>query len=148
MQVKEIMSRNIKMIDSDVTLSEAADKMKIFDIGVLPIQENNKIVGLITDRDIVIRAVAKGFDSRRTKVKEIMTTEIVSCNQNESLEEAAKLLEDKQVRRLLVLDDNNNPVGILAVSDLARKSGDEHLAFEVLERVSSPAGQQKYASSR
>jgi CBS domain-containing protein len=139
MKVSEIMTTEFEKIDADNTLFEAAQKMKSFNIGFLPVQEGDKLIGLLTDRDIVIRGLAEGLDPRRTSVKDIASTDIVYCFEDESVEDAARLMEDNQVRRLIVVDHEQKPIGIVSIGDIAVKSGQEQLAGEILERVSEPA---------
>ncbi len=138
MQVREIMSSNVKQIGSSAMIAEAAERMRKYDVGVLPVIQDRKTIGLITDRDIVIRAVAAGIDPRTTPVKDVITPGAVCCNEHEEVEKAARLMEDNQVHRVLVVDSENKMVGILSVGDLAMKTSDEHLAHEVLERVCEP----------
>lgn len=139
MKVKEIMTEGIEMVRSSSMICEAAKKMKEFDINALPVQEKNNIVGVVTRRDIIVRGIAEDIDPKTTSVRQIMSFELACCNENESIEEAAKMMEERHVHRLLILDDQNNPVGILSLGDLAVKSHNEHLAWEVLERISEPA---------
>jgi CBS domain-containing protein len=138
MQVREIMSHNVKQISSTATIGEAAECMREYDVGALPVTQDRKTVGVITDRDIVIRAIAADMDPRITPVKEAMTPELVCCEEYDRIEDAARIMEDRQVRRLLVVDSADRVVGILSVSDLAMKTGNEHLAYEVIERICEP----------
>ena len=139
MKVNEIMTTDFEKIDSTSSLFEAAQKMKLFNIGFLPVQEGDKLIGLLTDRDIVIRGLAEGLDPQRTSVKDIVSSDIVYCFEDESIEDAARLMEDNQVRRLIVVDHDQTPVGIVSIGDIAVKSGQAQLAGEILERVSEPA---------
>ena len=139
MKVNEIMTTDFEKIDSTSSLFEAAQKMKLFNIGFLPVQEGDKLIGLLTDRDIVIRGLAEGLDPQRTSVKDIVSSDIVYCFEDDSIEDAARLMEDNQVRRLIVVDHDQTPVGIVSIGDIAVKSGQEQLAGEILERVSEPA---------
>jgi CBS domain-containing protein len=139
MKVKEVMTKKIEMIRSDAMVSEATRLMKSLDVGVLPVQETNKLIGVITDRDVVCRVIAAGRDAKITSVKEVMTPEVFSCSEDEDIEEAAKLMEEKRVHRLMVLNDQNKPVGIFTLSDIAVKACDEHLSWEVLEKICEPA---------
>jgi CBS domain-containing protein len=120
------------------TISEAAEKMSEFDIGILPIEKGNKITGMITDRDIVIRVIAKHMVPDTTPVNKVMTPDVISCFEDEELDDAARKMEKKQVRRLLVLDRNNMPCGILSLSDIAVKACNEHMSYEILEKVCEP----------
>jgi CBS domain-containing protein len=139
MKVNEIMTTDFEKIDAASSLCDAAEKMKAFNIGFLPIHDGDKLIGLVTDRDIVVRGLAEGFDPRSTPVKDVVSSDIVYCYEDESVEDAARLMEDNQVRRLIVVDHNHAPVGIVSIGDIAVKSGQEQLAGEILERVSEPA---------
>lgn len=139
MKVSDIMTTDFEKIDADNSLFEAAQKMKSFNIGFLPVQEGDKLIGLLTDRDIVIRGLAEDLEPRRTSVKNIITSDIVYCYEDESVEDAARLMEDNQVRRLIVVDHEQRPIGVVSIGDIAVKSGQVQLAGEILERVSEPA---------
>jgi CBS domain-containing protein len=112
--------------------------MKSFDIGVLPVKQKKKIVGMITDRDIVTRVIAKKMDPQSTKVNEAMSREVAFCSEEDEVEMAAKMMEEKQIHRLLVLGSDHNMAGMLSVADLACKARDEHLTYEVMERICEP----------
>ena len=139
MLVKEIMTMGIETIDSDMNVCEAAKKMRSLGIGSLPVQQGNQIVGIISKKDIVNRCVAEECDPLSMDVSEIMTKEIATCWEDETIEEAAAILEQNQLHRLLVMSNENEPVGIVSLGDMAVKAHDEHLAWEVLERISEPA---------
>jgi len=139
MQVKEIMTQGTEMISSDTNLTQAAQKMKSIEVGALPIQENGELVGIITDRDITIRAVANGMAPSNTPVKEIMTPEVFYCFEDNDIKKAAEMMKEKSIHRLLVLDRESNPVGFVSLADFAVKGRDEHLAWEILEKISEPA---------
>jgi CBS domain-containing protein len=139
MQLKEIMTRGVSTIPPEATLKEAAKKMENLDVGPLPVCDGERLVGMLTDRDITIRVVAAGRDPSTTKVHDVMTPEVVYCFEDQSVEEAAKLMEDKQIRRLPVLNRNEWLVGIVSLGDLAVDTGDRRLAGKVLEQVSEPA---------
>ena len=138
MKIREIMSSHVQSISSSAMVSEAAERMKRFDVGSLPILEDNKIVGMLTDRDIVVRAVAAGLDPKMTVVKDVFSPEIMYCSEEDDIEAAAKIMEDSQVRRLVVLGDNQTVVGMVSLGDLALKTSNDHLTYEVLERVCKP----------
>lgn len=139
MQVKDIMTHNAETIDTSANLREAAQKMKIFEIGALPICERDELVGMITDRDITIRAVAEGKDPFNTRVTEVMTPDVFYCLEDEDIHQAAKTMEEKSIHRLLVLSKEYEPIGFVSLSDFAVKSHDEHLTCEVLEKICEPA---------
>ncbi len=122
-KVKDIMSRDVHVVSPDDSLQEAAKKMRSHDIGFLPVCDGQKLVGALSDRDIAIHAVAEGKDPKKTKVKEIGTKEVCWCYDDQSPEDAAKMMKDKEVRRMMVIDrDSKQLVGILSVGDLATKS--------------------------
>jgi CBS domain-containing protein len=139
MQVKEIMTCSVETIGSDASLIEAAQKMRLLKVGALPVWENGKLIGMITDRDITLRAVAEDKNASSTTVKEIMTADVCCCFDDDDIHEAARMMEERSIHRLLVVDSSNDPVGFVSLSDLAVKSHDEHLTYEVLERISEPA---------
>jgi CBS domain-containing protein len=139
MNVSEIMTTNFEMIDSTRSLTEAAEKMKSLNVGFLPVKEGTRLAGLLTDRDIVVRGLAERRDPGSTQVKDIISSEVVYCYDDDSVEDAARLMEDNQVRRLIVIDHDRTPVGIVSIGDIAVKTRQEDLAGEVLERVSEPA---------
>ena len=139
MQVKDIMTRDVEMISSDAKIIEAAQKMKLLEIGALPVWEGDELVGIITDRDITVRAIANGKDPAAAQVSEIMTPQIFYCYQDDDIRHAARMMEEKSVRRLLVLGSESEPVGFLSLADFSVKCRDERLTGEVLEKVSEPA---------
>jgi len=139
MKISEILTPNPQCISPETTLTSAAKKMKSLDVGMLPICERDRLVGTVTDRDITIRAVASGANPNTATVREAMTPDIVYCFDDEDVEDAAELMEQKQVRRLPVLSRDKRLVGILSLGDLAVRSQRDKLAGEVLERVSEPA---------
>ena len=105
---------------------------------MLPVCDGDRLVGVITDRDITVRGVAQGCDPKTARVQEVMTPEVIYCFDDEDVKEAAKKMEEKQVRRLPVLNREKRLVGIVSLGDLAVRTGKEELAGEVLERVSKP----------
>jgi CBS domain-containing protein len=139
MQVKDIMSSPCEKIDFKATIAQAAQKMKSSDVGVLPVEKGDEIVGVITDRDIVLRVLAEKMDPDTTAVNKIMSSDVMTCYEDDDIRDAARLMEDNQIRRLIVLDRNDSICGILSVADFAVKGKDEHLSYEVLEKVCEPA---------
>ena len=121
--------------------------MEVLDVGSLPVCDNGQLVGVITDRDITIRAIAKGSDPAKTMVREIMTSEVLSCFEDDEVDEAAHIIQENQVRRIMVLNQANELVGIMSLGELATVTGNRSLAGETLESVSkeSPAGQEDAA---
>jgi len=140
MQVKDIMTPNAECIRPDDTLEDAAKKMRDLDIGPLPVcGDNDRLAGMITDRDIAVRAVAEGKDPRTTKVREVMSEKIIYCFEDQDVEEAARIMQERQVRRLVVLNRDKRLVGIVSLGDLATETGDRMKVGEVLQDISEPA---------
>src|SRR5688572_21430488 len=127
MLVKALMTRSVECVSPDSTLQQAAQRMRDLDVGPLPICENDRLAGMITDRDIVLRAVAEGKDPTTTRVREAMTSDIVFCFEDQTIDEAAELMKERQIRRLVVLNQDKRLVGIVSLGDLAVDTGDEHL---------------------
>jgi CBS domain-containing protein len=139
MQLRDMMTRKVEVVHPDATLEEAAEKMKLLDVGPLPVCDGERLLGMVTDRDITVRATAERRDPKTTKVRDVMTEEVFYAFEDQSIEEAAEIMERAQIRRLPVLNQDKRLVGIVSLGDLAVKTGDEELAGEVLERVSEPA---------
>jgi CBS domain-containing protein len=142
MQVREVMTRGAEVITSDAAAIEAAAKMKKFDIGSLPVCDGEKLQGLLTDRDIAVRLVAEGRDAAATKVRDIMTSGPTYCFEDQTLEEAANIMESHQIRRLPIINREKRLVGMLSLGDLAvRTQGtkQEELADEALKGISEPS---------
>lgn len=135
MIAKDIMTQNPFIISPETTLQDAAKTMADKDIGFLPIGENDRLIGTITDRDIVIRGVAEGKDPSKT-VRDVMTNEIKYCMENDDLDKVADMMSSLQIRRLVVLNDNKRIVGIISLGDIATKSQNNQLTGKVTEEVS------------
>lgn len=140
MQVKEIMTPDVECTQPSASLREAAQKMRDLDIGPLPVcGDNDRLVGMITDRDITIRAVEDGKDPDATLVRDVMTPNIIYCYEDQDVSDAAHMMEQNQIRRLVVLNRDKKLVGILSLGDVAVDTGNEQLAGHTLEAVSEPA---------
>ncbi len=138
MLLSHIMTGSIQTVAPGATLAEAAKKMASGDIGSLPVcSDKRKVVGIITDRDITVRAVARGLDPNATKVQDVMTREVLSCPADSEVEAACDLMEQKQVRRLVVTDAQDAPIGIVSLGDIALCLR-ESQSGEVLKKVSEP----------
>ena len=134
------MTREPVVIGPDMVLKEAAERMPDLDSGVLPVGQKDRVVGMLTDRDITIRATAAGKDPNQTRVEAVMTPDVVYCYEDEDARDAARKMEEHQLRRLIVLSRDKRLVGILSLGDLAVHTADDRLAGEVAEAVSEPAG--------
>jgi CBS domain-containing protein len=139
MQLREVMTPDVEVIGSDIRLKDAAAKMKELDVGLMPVCDGEKLRGLLTDRDITVRATAEGKDPLKTKVSEIMSADVVFCFEDQDIEEAISLMEVKQIRRVPILDRNKRLVGIVSLGDIAVRAGDQKLTGETLREVSEPA---------
>lgn len=136
---REIMTQKVTTATRETSLRDAATLMRDGDIGSLPVLEDKKLVGILTDRDIVIRAVAEGKDFSAA-VGDAMTTEIFSIRENDFVFEAIRLMGDRQVRRVPVTNETGELVGIIAMADVALETEDEREIAETLEEISSGAG--------
>jgi CBS domain-containing protein len=138
MKLAAIMTGGIETIAPQASLAEAAKKMASQDIGSLPVcTAERRVVGIITDRDITVRAVARGMDPNSTRVEEVMTRDVLSCSSDADVEQACELMEKRQVRRLLVTGEDDTPVGIVSLGDIALCLR-ESQSGEVLKKVSQP----------
>lgn len=139
MKIKDVMTRNPEVIQPDETLEEAARKMKDLDVGPLPVCDGDRIIGMVTDRDVTVRATAEGKAPSEAKIRDVMTPDVHWCFEDDDVDDAARLMKEKQVRRILVVDGNKKLVGIVSLGDLAVDTRDERKAGEVLEHVSEPS---------
>jgi CBS domain-containing protein len=143
MLLREVMTPHVEVIHPDATLTEAARKMKSLDVGPVPVCDGDRLQGMLTDRDITIRATAEGRDPNTTRVREVMTPDVVYCFEDQDVREAADIMEHRQIRRLLILNRDKRLVGIVSLGDLATQTGDEELdsseLTETLSGVSAPA---------
>jgi CBS domain-containing protein len=136
MLVKDAMTRRPETIGPGESLEAAARRMRTAGVGVLPVCEEGRLVGMITDRDIVVRGVAAGEDPASTVVRSAMTPQVISCSEEDDLAVAAEAMDEHAVRRMAVLDASGALVGVLSVDDLALYS--EALAGEVIEHSREP----------
>lgn len=140
MQLREIMTSAPHAIPHSATVKEAAKMMRDHDVGMLPVMEDGKMIGAITDRDIVIHAVAEGGDPEDIPVSQAMTSNLISAYEDTDVEAAARLMEERQVRRLVVINAEQQLVGVVSLGDLALRRGDEgRLSGDVLADVSKPS---------
>ena len=138
MKLSEIMTRQVVVIQPDDSLQSAAKKMRDHNIGFLPVCDGETLLGVISDRDITIRALADGMDVSIMLGRDLMTTPAIYCFEDQDVSEAAQIMKENQIRRLIVLDrENKRLVGVLSLGDLAR-SGTNDLSGEVLQKVSEP----------
>ena len=137
MQVRDLMTPDPELVSPDTTIRDAAQRMRDTDVGALPVGNDGQLTGMLTDRDIVIRAVAEGRSGDEVTVGEVLTTSVVSCRPDDAVEDAANLMAQHQVRRLPVVDDGRL-VGIIALGDVARQ--DQDAGGAALDDISEPEG--------
>jgi CBS domain-containing protein len=133
------MTRNPEVITSDFILKDAATKMRELDVGMLPVRHDDRLVGMLTDRDITVRATAEGCDPKKTQVHEVMTPEVIYCFEDQDVADAAKLMQDKQIRRLPILNRQKRLGGILALADVAIHLREEKIVSTTIKEVWEPA---------
>jgi CBS domain-containing protein len=138
MKIRDIMTRDVRIVDPDRTLREAAKQMEELDVGLLPVAENDRLVGMISDRDIVVRSVGAG-KSCDCKVRDIMTRDVKYCYDDHEVEDVAENMAHQQLRRLPVLDRQKRLVGIVSLADLALDR-DAALCGSALRGISQPGG--------
>ena len=136
MLVKFIMTLEVEWVSPDTSLQEAASLMRSLDVGSIPVcGENGVIVGMLTDRDVTIRATAEGLDPIVAKVRDVMTEDVVFCYEDQDLQDAVQMMESLKIRRLIVLSRDNRLAGIVTVGDLAVRANVKK-AGEVLKGIS------------
>ena len=134
--IKDIMTHGVEVIQRDATIQHAAERMRALDVGSLPVADGKALAGMITDRDITVRGVAAGMIPQEALVSDVMTEEVRWCVETDTVEQVLEQMGDAQVRRLAVLNEAREVVGIVALGDLAtRQSADTD---EALREISSP----------
>lgn len=122
MQVRDVMHANVVWVSPTTSVREIARKMRDQDIGAVPVGENDRLIGMVTDRDIACRGFANGHDMAKLTAREVMSSPILYCHADDLLNEAAELMENNNIRRLPVIDEKKRMVGILTLGDLASKA--------------------------
>lgn len=138
MQLKDVMTRDVECVTPETTLAAAARRMRDLDVGPLPVCDHDKLAGMVTDRDIIVRGVAENCDVQTTKVSEVMSKGIDFCFEDDALEDAERIMQERQIRRLLVLNRDKRLVGIVSLGDLATKTPREQQVGETVGRISQP----------
>ncbi|HTP00268.1 MAG TPA: CBS domain-containing protein [Anaerolineales bacterium] len=134
-KIKDIMSRDVEIVHPDDTLQQAAMKMRSRDVGFLPVCDGERLVGGLSDRDITIRATAEGKDPKKARVKDFAQMQVAWCFADQSVDDAAKRMQDKEVRRIMVIDrDTRRLVGVVSLGDVATKDSSKR-SGKVLEDV-------------
>jgi CBS domain-containing protein len=136
MKIKEVMTKNPQWVTSHDHLSKAAEKMKSLDVGFMPVVDDGKISGVLTDRDIVIRSIAKHKNPENEEVSKCMSSKALCCFEDDDIQKAVSLMEEKQIRRLPVINQQKKLVGVVTIGDLALETHNQKLSGEILEKVS------------
>jgi CBS domain-containing protein len=139
MKISEIMTRDPELIDPNASVRDAAQRMKNEDIGALPVGENDRLIGMVTDRDIALRAVAEDKQPSSTSVRDVMSEKIYYCFEDANVEDAARCMAENQVRRLPILNRDKRLTGIVALADIAKTH--EECEKTALEGVSEPSSE-------
>jgi CBS domain-containing protein len=145
MKVREVMSRDVRLASPNDSIRDAARMMREIDAGSIPVGENDRLVGMITDRDIAVRAVAEGREPD-TPIREAMSHDIRYAFDDEDIEDVCEKMADQQVRRLPVLDREKRMVGIVSLGDLARKTDGAGEAAHALHGIAQPGGRHSQGS--
>lgn len=138
MKVKDVMTKSIVSLNSKDSVEKAAELMKEHNIGAVPVCESGKVVGIITDRDIILRSVAGGVDSKSQTVREIMSSNPVTGTQDMDVKDASRIMSERQIRRLPIVD-NANLVGMVSLGDIAVRPNLEQEAEQALSSISEPS---------
>jgi CBS domain-containing protein len=138
--VRDVMTRGVETTPPDATIADVARRMRDLDVGSLPVTDGSRLLGMVTDRDLSVRATAAAKDPNNTRVREVMSPEIAWVFDDEPADAAARVMRERQIRRLPVLDRSDRLVGVVALADLATDLGDDKLKGATLEDISQPSG--------
>lgn len=138
--ISKIMSRSVGVVSPGSSIREAAEQMRVLNVGAVPVCDGQKLLGMITDRDITVRTVAAGRDPLSTRVSDVMSGDLIWCSEEASVQEVAEAMSTHQIRRIPILDRKSNLVGIVALADLATSQQDCGLKAEALEAISEDSG--------
>lgn len=138
--VRDVMTRGVETVAPDATIAEVARRMRDLDVGSLPVCDGSRLVGIVTDRDLSVRATAAEKDPNSTHVRDVMSPQLTWVFEDEPADAAARVMRERQIRRLPVLDRSDRLVGVVALADLATDLGDDKLKGATLEEISQPTG--------
>ncbi len=136
MKVKKAMHKGAEWVAPDTPIAKIAKRMKDLDVGSIPVGENDRLIGMVTDRDITCRAVANGHDTAKLTARDVMTKGIFYCRDEEDLDDALRIMESKKIRRLPVIDEKKRMVGMLSLGDISHAASRE-LSGELCAAVSA-----------
>ena len=137
-KIREVMTRDVEVINPNDTLRDAAEKMRTLNVGSIPVCDGQRVVGMLTDRDIVVRAIAQGLQVEHTSLGDVMSSGIEYCFDDDDSDRILERMRDKQIRRMIVVDRSKKLVGIASLGDLAGEVS-EHKVGEALEGISEPS---------
>ena len=138
MQAKDIMTGNVECIPPDMLIKDAAGRMRFLDVGFLPVCEKDRLIGTLTDRDIVLRGVAGDRDLRTCKARDLMTADVYWCYEDQTTNEVAEYMAQKEIRRVLVLDRNKRLSGVISIGDLAKRADEQKTGETIKEIAEAP----------
>ena len=136
MKVKELMHQGVTWVEPDTLVSTVAEKMRDEDIGAVPVGENDRLIGMVTDRDIAVRAFANGHDVAKLTARDVMSKGMIFCRDTEEVDDAVRIMEQKKVRRLPVINEDKRMVGMLSIGDISA-GAPQSLSGEVIKAVSA-----------
>ncbi len=139
MKIKDIMTTDVEVLSPDTLLVDCAKKMQEINVGAIPVCDGDKILGMVTDRDIVVHGIAKDMDVKTTAVTEIIQNTPVYCFEDDDISKASDLMKTEQIRRLIVVDQNKKLCGVVSIGDIAAKTQNEQLSGETLQDISQPS---------
>ena len=137
MKIREIMSSDVECVDPETALTEVANKMKTLDVGFIPVCQNDRLAGTVTDRDIVVRGIAGNRDVKTLKARDIMSKDVVFCQEDEDIKNVAKKMRDKDVRRILILNHAKRLVGVVSIGDIVK--AEEKIGGQTLRDITEAA---------
>ena len=138
MLVRDVMTQGVEIVNPGMCLKDAASIMRNRDIGALPVGENDRLVGMVTDRDITIRGISEGKDPQKTSIRDVMSKGIAYCFDDDKIQEAGSKMKNEHIRRLVVLNHDKRAVGICSLGDIIVDSNDRQLGGDILKDVSQP----------
>jgi CBS domain-containing protein len=135
MQVKDMMTSKVECISPEDPIRDAAQLMKSLDVGFLPVLDDGRLVGTLTDRDIVLRVIAEGKDVQYCKARDVMTSDVFWCYEDQNVDEVADCMAEKETRRMLILDHAKRLVGVVSIGDLAKVGGEQQKTGETIKEI-------------
>ena len=138
MQAKDIMTGNVECIPPGMLINDAAGRMRFLDVGFLPVCENDRLIGTLTDRDIVLRGVAGDRDLKTCRARDLMTADVYWCYEDQTTNEVAEYMAQKEIRRVLVLDRNKRLTGVISIGDLAKRADEQKTGKTIKEIAEAP----------